>query len=189
MKSSAPQRDLARLIRQRLTAMRLESRLTLRDAAQAAGLSRGGLEKIESGANLPSIESLASLCSVYGSTLGALFASIEQQSSVAENLRSEWPDELMLADERAHRLDTLAGLAGLGDTWELAKALVRLREDNHSVSSALSALIEALAPRTGRHSAARNRAAAVAADNRRDPALRLTDKRPSNTQPPEVNPA
>jgi transcriptional regulator with XRE-family HTH domain len=126
--------------------MRLLAGLTIRDAAQFAGLSRGGLEKIESGANLPSLESLSALCGVYGSSLGAFFRDIDAQGQRARVLRNQWPDDVAQSSEALARLDALAQLSGHADAWRLAKDLMRLREHAPESFTAMRQLIETLVP-------------------------------------------
>jgi transcriptional regulator with XRE-family HTH domain len=136
----------SRIIRQRLTSLRLDLGMTVREAARLAGLSRGGLEKIESGAYLPSIESLTSLCKVYDLKVSTFFELVDVQLGIACSIRRDWPTETMHEQEHQALLETLVRLTGQHQEWELGRSLAYIRKNHPAVFEGLEQIIQNLAP-------------------------------------------
>lgn len=139
----------ARILRQHLISLRLEKKLSVKDAAAFSGLSRGGLEKIESGANLPSIDSLRLLCATYGCAASELLAAVDAQLGVAAAVRKQWDTGAMEADERYALYRELARSVGRGDELRTCDQLARIKETHAELHAALCETIRAAAgPRT-----------------------------------------
>lgn len=64
----------------RLAHLRSERGLSLDDLAQASGISRATLSRIERGDTSPSASLLSKLCSVYGISMSRLLADVEAQT-------------------------------------------------------------------------------------------------------------
>jgi transcriptional regulator with XRE-family HTH domain len=133
----------ARILRQNLISLRLEKKLSIKDAAAYAGLSRGGLEKIESGANLPSIDSLRLLCAAYDCTASALLANVDAQLAVAATLRKQFDTTGMDATERYALYREHARSVGRADELQVCDQLSRIKETNPELYTALCETIRA----------------------------------------------
>jgi transcriptional regulator with XRE-family HTH domain len=66
---------------QRLAALRTERNWSLDELAQATGISRATLSRLERGETSPTASLLGKLCSAYGMTMSRLLAELEQQSA------------------------------------------------------------------------------------------------------------
>jgi transcriptional regulator with XRE-family HTH domain len=78
----------SRELRYLLISLRMEKKLNFTEASQGAGLSRNGLEKIETGAALPSLESLFLLCNFYEISLVELLSLAAKKHTAKKTQKS-----------------------------------------------------------------------------------------------------
>ena len=153
---------LMRQVRAHLVSFRLTLKLTVKEAATRASLSRGGLEKIESGENLPSLESLHSICKVYGVSMAEFFWQVQQQQHVSANLRNDFQKDMArlglnepmftpaaTPEPTQNQLKTeifcdLARKVGLEQEMQLACELAVLRKKNQELYDSLVRTISCL---------------------------------------------
>ncbi|MFZ6771565.1 helix-turn-helix domain-containing protein [Undibacterium sp. SXout7W] len=78
----------------RLASLRADRGLSLDDLAQASGISRATLSRIERGDTSPSASLLSKLCSVYGISMSRLLADVEAQTPglIALEAQALWVD-------------------------------------------------------------------------------------------------
>jgi transcriptional regulator with XRE-family HTH domain len=126
-----------------LISLRMERQLNFSEASANAGLSRNGLEKIETGAALPSLESLFLLCESYNISLADLMqTSLKKlpKSSKEESLRSKKTVNAKILKKRSEEeLKILVQKLKLQKQWQLAEGIGKL---NAKKQNALKALID-----------------------------------------------
>lgn len=142
--------DFSRILRQRLVSLRLSRRLTATDAASLASLSRAGLEKIESGANTPSLDSLIKLCALYGVSVSALLQSVEEQLGISKALETEFELKCSSHEEYQEHFRKLALLSGHSAEHETITDLRFIAEKQPALARSLQAAVREAARTMGR---------------------------------------
>lgn len=145
--------DFGRILRQRLVSLRLARKLTATDAAALASLSRAGLEKIESGANTPSLDSLLRLCALYNVSVSALLRSVEEQLGIANALETEFELKTSRKEEYQEHFKKLALLTGHSEEHETIAELRLIAEKQPVLARSLQAAVREAARAVGRHRA------------------------------------
>ncbi len=136
-----PQALFLRVLRQRLVSLRMHHDLSATEAARMCSLSRGGLEKIESGANAPSLESLMKLCSLYGVPLSSVFLEAEAQRDIAVQLSAGFSSREAEQQEALAQISSLARVANLQKEWESALCLAKISAEHPDLAKNLHEII------------------------------------------------
>ena len=72
---------------EKLKLIRKSKNLTMKEVAHKAGISQSSLSYIESGSNIPTIETLANILNVYGMTLSDFFDSNSSDTIITPELK------------------------------------------------------------------------------------------------------
>jgi len=124
---------------QRLAALRTGRGWSLDELAQATGISRATLSRLERGETSPTASLLGKLCSAYGMTMSRLLAELEQQSAKLIPFKSQqvWVDpetgfrrRLVSPPSRDFRMEMLEGVLPAGAVIVYDEAPVRGMEQH-----------------------------------------------------------
>jgi transcriptional regulator with XRE-family HTH domain len=130
---------------QRLAALRTERNWSLDELAQATGISRATLSRLERGETSPTASLLGKLCSAYGLTMSRLLAELEQQGAKLIPLKSQqvWVDpetgfrrRLVSPPSRDFRMEMLEGSLPPGAVITYDEAPVRGMEQHMGSNTA-----------------------------------------------------
>lgn len=124
---------------QRLAALRTERNWSLDELAQATGISRATLSRLERGETSPTASLLGKLCSTYGITMSRLLGELEQQSAklIPLNTQQVWVDpetgfrrRLVSPPARDFRVEMIEGVLPAGAVIVYEEASVRGMEQH-----------------------------------------------------------
>jgi transcriptional regulator with XRE-family HTH domain len=124
---------------QRLATLRTERGWSLDELAQATGISRATLSRLERGETSPTASLLGKLCSAYGMTMSRLLAELEQQAAKLIPFKSQqvWVDpetgfrrRLVSPPSRDFRMEMLEGVLPAGAVIAYDDAPVRGMEQH-----------------------------------------------------------
>lgn len=137
--------DVSRRIRARLTALRLERKFSLQQAAELSGFSRNGLEKMETGEVQPTLESLLKLTLFYGENFPHFLAAAFAEAEIACQVHSELVAKAVEAHEKRRMFLTLAGELGMAPFLDDLTRMQALAESSTEAYAAFSLLLKSLA--------------------------------------------
>jgi len=130
--ASLLEREIARLIAQRLRIERRRLDLTLQDVAARTGLSLGMISKIENAQTNPSLRTLAQLSEALEVPVTAFFRGLEGERDASFVKGGEGLELVRQGTRHGHRYELLAVPAG--DSGRVQPLLVTLNEGSEAFS-------------------------------------------------------